>query len=39
VRQANLDELRATADDPARHRAFLLRTSLIESIRKAEAED
>jgi 3-(3-hydroxy-phenyl)propionate hydroxylase len=35
VRQANLDELRATADDPARHRAFLLRTSLIESVRKA----
>ena len=35
VRQANLDELRAAADDPARHRSFLLRTSLIESVRKA----
>jgi 3-(3-hydroxy-phenyl)propionate hydroxylase len=36
-RQANLDELRATADDPVRHREFLLRTSLIESVRKARS--
>ncbi|MEJ0093195.1 MAG: NAD(P)/FAD-dependent oxidoreductase [Methylocella sp.] len=35
VRQANLDGLRATAADPARARAFLLRSSLIESVREA----
>ncbi len=35
VRQANLDALRATAADPARARAFLLRASLIESVREA----
>jgi hypothetical protein len=29
--------LRRTADDPKRARAFLLRTSLIESLREAEA--
>ena len=37
VRAANFDELRAIAADPARHREFLLRTSLITSVRKAAA--
>lgn len=37
VRQANFEALRKTAADPAAHRAFLLRTSLIESVRKANA--
>ncbi len=36
VRQRNHDELRRTSDDPQRARAFLLRTSLIESLREAE---
>lgn len=35
VRAANFEQLRRTAADPARHREFLLRTSLIESVRKA----
>lgn len=35
IRQRKLDELTAMAADPARHRQFLLRTSLIESVRKA----
>jgi len=37
VRSRNHDELRRTAEDPKRARAFLLRTSLIESLREAEA--
>ena len=37
VRRANLDELRARSEDPARHKQFLMRTSLIESVRKAES--
>jgi 3-(3-hydroxy-phenyl)propionate hydroxylase len=37
ARQAGLAELRATADDPERHRRFLLRTSLIESVRAARS--
>ena len=37
VRKRNQDELRRTADDPVRARAFLLRASLIESLREAEA--
>src|SRR5690348_10518733 len=37
VRARNHDELRRTAEDPKRARAFLLRTSLIESLREAEA--
>ena len=37
VRAAHFEQLRATAADPARHRQFLLRTSLIESVRKAAA--
>ena len=35
VRRANLDELRARAEDPVRHKEFLMRSSLIESVRKA----
>jgi 3-(3-hydroxy-phenyl)propionate hydroxylase len=37
VRRRNLDDLRRTAEDPARARAFLLRTALIDSVREAEA--
>ncbi len=36
VRRKNHDELRRTADDPKLARAFLLRSSLIESLREAE---
>jgi 3-(3-hydroxy-phenyl)propionate hydroxylase len=36
VRKRNHEELRRTAEDPARARAFLLRSSLIESLREAE---
>jgi 3-(3-hydroxy-phenyl)propionate hydroxylase len=36
VREKNHDELRRTAEDPKLARAFLLRTSLIESLREAE---
>src|SRR6202042_2181651 len=36
-RKKNQDELRRTAEDPVRARAFLLRASLIESLREAEA--
>lgn len=35
VRQAHFDELRRTVADPALHKQFLMRTSLIESVRKA----
>jgi len=35
VRQANFDELRRTAADPRLHKQFLMRTSLIESVRKS----
>lgn len=35
VRAANFEQLRKAAADPAQHRQFLLRTSLIESVRKA----
>jgi 3-(3-hydroxy-phenyl)propionate hydroxylase len=37
VRKRNLDELRASAADPARARQFLLRTSMIASQRRAQA--
>jgi 3-(3-hydroxy-phenyl)propionate hydroxylase len=37
VRARNHDELRRTAEDPKLARAFLLRTSLIQSLRDAEA--
>lgn len=36
-REANIDFLRRTAADPQAHRAFLLRTSLLESVRKNAA--
>jgi 3-(3-hydroxy-phenyl)propionate hydroxylase len=36
VRQRNNEELRRTAEDPKLARAFLLRSSLIESLREAE---
>ncbi len=36
VRRRNQEELRRTAEDPAKARAFLLRASLIESLREAE---
>jgi 2-polyprenyl-6-methoxyphenol hydroxylase-like FAD-dependent oxidoreductase len=35
ARQARFEELRAISRDPKRHKQFLLRTSLIESVRKA----
>jgi len=37
ARQARFDELRATAEDPDKHKEFLLRTSLIASVRKARS--
>ena len=39
VRRAHLDELSRIAADPARARAFLLRASLIQSVRKARTID
>ena len=36
VRAKNNDELRRTAEDPKLARAFLLRSSLIQSLREAE---
>jgi 3-(3-hydroxy-phenyl)propionate hydroxylase len=36
VRKANHDQLRRTAEDPKLARAFLLRSSLLESIREAD---
>jgi 3-(3-hydroxy-phenyl)propionate hydroxylase len=36
VRKRNQDQLRCTAEDPVEARAFLLRSSLIESLREAE---
>jgi len=35
VREANFETLRKTAADPTAHRAFLMRTSLLDSVRKA----
>jgi len=37
ARAAQFDQLRATAEDPKRHKEFLLRTSLIASVRKAQS--
>lgn len=34
TRNANFETLRKTAQDPASHRAFLMRTSLLDSVRK-----
>lgn len=39
VRQANFDALRRAAADPKLHKEFLMRTSLIESARKAQKID
>jgi 3-(3-hydroxy-phenyl)propionate hydroxylase len=39
VRKRNQDELRRTSEDPVRAREFLLRASLIESLREAERID
>jgi 3-(3-hydroxy-phenyl)propionate hydroxylase len=36
IRRANFDELRRVAADRGLHKQFLMRTSLIESVRKAE---
>jgi 3-(3-hydroxy-phenyl)propionate hydroxylase len=36
IRQRNHEDLRRTAEDPAAARKFLLRTSLLESLREAE---
>jgi 3-(3-hydroxy-phenyl)propionate hydroxylase len=36
ARRARFDELRATAEDAKKHKEFLLRTSLIASVRKAQ---
>ncbi len=35
VRESNFETLRKTAADPASHRAFLMRTSLLDSVKKA----
>ena len=35
VRRTNLDDLRAKSEDPVQHTEFLMRTSLIKSVRKA----
>ncbi|MEX0346344.1 MAG: FAD-dependent oxidoreductase [Rhizobiaceae bacterium] len=35
-RQAYYDDLRATADDPERHKAFVMRSSMIQSLRELE---
>jgi 3-(3-hydroxy-phenyl)propionate hydroxylase len=37
ARRARFDELRASAEDSAKHKEFLLRTSLIASVRKARS--
>jgi len=34
-REMRFDELRRMADDPAKHKAFLMRASLLESVRRA----
>lgn len=34
AREAYYDELRATVDDPARHKAYVMRTSMISSLRE-----
>jgi 3-(3-hydroxy-phenyl)propionate hydroxylase len=39
VRTANFQALRNTTADPARHRAYLLRSSLIESVRRTGVSD
>ena len=39
ARRAKFDELRSIAEDPKKHKEFLLRTSLIASVRKAQGID
>lgn len=39
ARAANFAALHRTAADPAAHRAFLMRTSLLESVRKSQASN
>ena len=39
AREANFDNLRRIAADPALHKQYLVRASLIESVRKAETID
>jgi 3-(3-hydroxy-phenyl)propionate hydroxylase len=34
TREANFENLRKTSKDPVAHRAFLMRTSLLESVQK-----
>jgi 3-(3-hydroxy-phenyl)propionate hydroxylase len=34
TRERHFDELRRTADDPAKHKAFLMRASLLEGVRR-----
>jgi 3-(3-hydroxy-phenyl)propionate hydroxylase len=36
ARARDFDQLRRTADDPAAHRAYVRRASLLESVRKRE---
>jgi len=37
ARKAYYDELRRTADDPEKHRSYVMRTSMIQSLRDVEA--
>jgi 3-(3-hydroxy-phenyl)propionate hydroxylase len=39
IRRASLDDLRATAEDAARHKDYLMRTSMIASLRALESVD
>jgi 3-(3-hydroxy-phenyl)propionate hydroxylase len=39
ARARRLDDLRATEADPARHKAFLMRSSLLASVRRAATID
>jgi len=36
ARKAYYDELRRTADDPEKHRTYVMRTSMIQSLRDVE---
>ena len=36
-RQAFYDDLRAACDDPVRHRHYVMRSSMIQSLREVEA--
>jgi 3-(3-hydroxy-phenyl)propionate hydroxylase len=39
ARQAYYDDLRRTAEDPEKHRDFVMRTSMIQSLRDIEKID